>query len=284
MANNTVEFWSVNGISLHQFGWSVTTLSGTRYALPTKRGENTPYAYIPGSSHRIKVDEERVISLQMFMTGSDPATGIPGSNPVQKWNDNWDTLRRLVYSPTGSQVTLTRRTLLTNWLGSGTPLLTVDALAEMTGTMEPTMTGRTRAEFVLDFTLADPYFYGGSETQNLTKDIISPVVNTGHVVAKARHMSIDLIGPLTNPTVTNLSTSPVTSVTFTGTIGSGSTLTINVSQFQALLAPANTNQIAKISHSGNRNWFALYPGNNNIRLTATSGTGSGVLRWRAPYV
>lgn len=284
MANNTLEWWAVNGVSLHQFGWSVTTLSGTRYALPTRRGENTSYAYIPGAAHRNKVEEQRVITLQMFMTGSDPATGIPASNPAQKWNDNWDVLRRLVYSPSGSQVTLTRRTSLSGWLGSGTPILTVDALAEMTGTMEPTMTGRTRSEFALDFMLADPFFYGASETQNLVKDTIHSVVNNGHSVAKSANMSIDLIGPLTNPVVTNLTTSPVTSVTFTGTIGSGSTLTINVSQFQALLAPANTNQIAKISHSGNRNWFALYPGSNNIRLTASSGAGSGVLRWRAPFV
>lgn len=281
MSNNTTEWWALNGISLHQRGWSVTTIGGERYNLPTRRGQNIDYAYLPGSVHRNKTPESRVINLLMFMAGADPATGDPHpSDQVLQWNDNWETLRRLLWSPSGSQLTLTRRTKLTSAGG----VLVADALVEMVGQMNPTMTGRTRAEFAIELLMADPFFYGAQQTQALTKDVIHPVTNLGHDIAKSNFMSVDLVGPLTNPVVTNLSTTPNTAFAYVGTIASGSTLKVNVSQFQALLTPANTNQIAKITHTGNRNWFALNPGVNNVRLTATSGTGTGLLRWRPPYV
>jgi hypothetical protein len=280
IVNSSTEFWSCDGTSLHQFGWSVTTVGGDRYNVPTRRGSNIDYAYLPGSLHRNKTPMSRPMALLMWLTASDPATGIPAADPTLQWNDSWDFLRRLFWKPSGSQVTLTRRWRLSSEGG----LFSADAQAELVGTMNPAMTGRYRADFAVEFLLADPFFYGAQETQNLTLNVTHPVTNKGHDVSKSAFMSIDLVGPLTNPTLTNLTTAPTTSFTYTGTIAAGSTLKVNVSQFQALLSPALTNQIAKITHSGNRNWFALNPGVNNVKLTASSGTGSGVLRWRAPYI
>ena len=42
--NNTEEWWDINGVSLHQYGWSVTTVGGSRYDLPPRRGENMTMA------------------------------------------------------------------------------------------------------------------------------------------------------------------------------------------------------------------------------------------------
>ncbi len=156
MANSTEEYWSIDGVSLSQFGWAVTTVGGSRYDLPTRRGENRVFAYRPGAVHRPKLPDARVIELVMWVTGTDPATGAQVADPRLRWNDSWDTLRRLVWKPNGAQVTLTRRWFLTV---SGSPtLVTADAQAEVVDSMAPTTTGWPRRPFTLSLLLADSYF------------------------------------------------------------------------------------------------------------------------------
>jgi hypothetical protein len=204
MANSTEEFWSVDGVSLHQYGWAVTTVGGSRYDLPPRRGSNMPIAYRPGQVHRNKLPDERVITLVMFMVGADPGTGPAiGSSPTVddervQWNDNWDFLRRLVYK---------------NYL------------------------------------------------------------STNRV----------------NPTLTNLSTSPDSSVTYKSNMLNGYTVSLNVGRYSATAHPTGRttpvgNRIAYVTNSGARMWFNLLPGANKIQYTTSSGSGTCVLRFQPPYV
>lgn len=328
MANSTEEFWSIidsRGVqtSLHQFGWSVTTVGGSRYDLPPRRGSNMAVAYRPGQFHRTKTPDSRTITLVMFMVGADPATGpVSGFTPTSptvvgatvadqrvQWNDNWDFLRRLVYENylLDNRITLVRRwrltspTFPTSRTGDsirasdpGVPasgvsrIVTASAYAEMSGNMAPTMTGRTRADFQLDFTLADPYFYGAQQSATVNPDGVIYVWNDGHDVAAHAGMTIDLVGPLTSPVLRNFVTDPYQHLGYSGVIPTGQTVTLNIGRFSAVQhtssASTGTNRIANVVASGARQWFNLLPGTNKITMTATAGSGHALIKWQPPYI
>lgn len=282
MANNTDEYWSIDGVSLHQFGWSVATVGGSRYDLPPRRGDNITLAYMPGQRHRPKLPDSRIINLIMWVTGTDPATGNPTGNPRLAWNDNWDTLRRLVWRPNGAQVELTRRWELTV---NGTPtIVQASAMAEVHDTMSPTMTGRHRADFTMTLLLADPYFYGTQQEYTIDVDDSVTVNNPGHDIAGYNHCEITFVGPLTDPKLTNTTASPDVWVRFNGTIADGDSVRLDVANFTATSVSDETNHIGKISYSGSKFWTALLPGSNNLAFDASDGTGSAIVRFRPPYV
>ncbi len=288
MANSTDEYWSIDNVSLHQYGWSVTTVGGSRYDLPPRRGSNLTLAYRPGQMHRPKTPDSRVINLIMWVTGADPATGNTVADPRLRWNDSWDFLRRLVWRPAGEQVELTRRWWLT--VGGNPTLVTATALAEIADTMTPAMTGRTRADFTMSLLLADPYFYGAEVETTLTLDTPVTVSNAGTDTAAHSGLVVELVGPLTNPTITNATPDPNAWMTYTGAIPSGATVTVDIGQFTATISEPEVstpeyqrNHIAKMS-SSDRYWFGLRPGANLLTLTADAGSGTAVIRHRPPYV
>lgn len=318
MANNTEEWWSIGGTSLHQYGWSVTTVGGSRYDVPPRRGSNMAVAYRPGQFHRRKLPDQRTITLVMFMVGADPANGpgsgfIPStqttvSDQVVQWNDNWDFLRRLVYENylADNRITLTRRwrltapTFPTTRTGDtiiagdpGTPtsaqsrIVVASTYAEMTGQMQPTMTGRTRADFQMDFTLADPYFYGAQQQLTMNPGDLTYVWNDGHDVAATAGLAIDFVGPLTNPVLRNNAVSPGIHLGYNGTIASGQTVSINVGRYSATQhttsTTTGTNRIANIVATGAESWFALLPQTNKLTFAAT-GSGHALIKWQPPYI
>lgn len=272
MANNTQEWWDIDGVSLHQYGWSVSTIGGARYDLPPRKGSNIGFAYRQGQVHRPKLPDSRTIDLQMWLTGMDPATGAAPADQILQWNDSWDFLRRVVWQPLGAEVALTRRWLLTQ---NGTPgILTATAQAELADTMAPSMTGRTRAEFTMSFLLADPYFYGAEQTASIGGS--TTVNNPGHDTASQTNFTVELTG--TNPRLTNSTANPPVWVQYTGTIPG--TLILDVGAYTALTT-GGTNLINGITHSGARHWMGLLPGNNTLSF---SGSGSALVRFRPPYV
>lgn len=272
----------MDGVSLHQYGWSVATIGGSRYDVPTRRGDNIKLAYRPGEVHRPKLVEPRTVTLIMWMTGTDPASGTVATDGILQWNDNWDTLRRLFWKANGGRVVLTRRTKLT--IDDDPEILVTEAQAELADTLAPKMTGRTRVEFAVNFLLADPFFYGAEDETELDVGDPTTITNPGHETAAHNHFEIDLIGPLTNPRVTNATTTPDVWVQYTGTIGSGVTVRLSIPDFTATRLSDNASVIGGISHSGTRHWMALQPGNNSLTLTASSGSGSAELRYRPPYI
>lgn len=304
MANNTDEYWDIDGVSLHQFGWSVVTVGGARYDMPPKRGSNITLAYRQGQVHRAKLLDQRTISLVMFLVGMDPGTGASTGNQRLRYNDSWDFLRRLVhhsYAINGGRVVLTRRWELTaptfpdssadpDQLVHGDPgvpaagvrILAANAAVELSSDMAPTMTGRFRSDFQIDLTMADPFFYGAEVELTLDPGDTSLVWNDGHDIAHAQ-VEVDFIGPLTDPVLTNLSTAPETWVRYNGTIASGQTVRLKPSQFLAQqITAGNANRVGLLSHYGSPLWVQLLPGRNKLSLTAT-GAGSAVVRFRPPY-
>lgn len=259
------EYWDIDGVSLHEYGWSVTTFGGSRYDLPPRRGENIKFAYRPGAIHRNKLADSRTIELVMFVAGSVPATGAATGDPLLAFNDSWDFLRRLVWRADGSQVALTRRWFLT--VGGVKTLVAATAKAEIADTMTPTMTGRTRADFSMSLLLADPFFYGAEITTVISGS--GTVVNPGHDLAAHANMQIDLSA---GARLTNTSVTPNVWVQSTG----GGTL--DVGAFTAFNGA--TNVVGGVTHSGARRWMVLVPGNNNLTVTG----GSATIRFRPPYI
>lgn len=302
---NTDEFWSINGTSLHEYCWSIATVGGSRYNLPPRRGENVTLARRPGQIHKNKVADARPMSLLMWVAGMH-ADGRPGDDQTLQWNDNWDALRRLVWTVEGRQFTLTRRWRLTQptldpevagdpgLLPPGPQIVVADALAEVIS-MDPSMTGRTRADFEMQLLLASPYFYGSQITVPLNVGVPRKVYNPGHDIAAYGYLEIEFKGPLTNPRLWNTSVSPEVWVQFNGTIPNGITLRLNVDTYQLWTdavyidifpAPPGAFKpyLDNISHYGSEYWMGLQPGLNTITLTASSGTGTATLRYRPPYV
>lgn len=231
MANSSDEYWSIDGVSLHQYGWSVATVGGGRYDLPPLRGEDIRLAYRPGAVHRRKFADPRTVNLVMWVTGADPATGQATGDRRLRWNDSWDFLRRLVWKPLGGQVTLTRRWWLT--VDGDPTLVAADGLAQIADTMAPTMTGRHRADFTMTLLMSDPYFYGDQVVVPLYQDLATVVSNPGHDLAACSNLQLELIGPLTNPRITNSTTAPNVYVTYTGDIPAGQVVQLDVPTFTA---------------------------------------------------
>lgn len=313
MSNSSVEHWSIadldggNEVSLHQYGWAVTTVGGTRYDLPPRRGSDMTVAYRPGQVHRRKLADARPMTLQFFMVGWEPATGDAPVDQLTQWNDNWDFLRRLVYRHsmlTDQRFRLIRRWFLTadtfpttrggDFCIQGDPgvpapgkrLLTAWAQAEMTGSMDPSMTGRFRAEFSMDMTLSDPFFYGDQVTATMQPNTTTFVYNDGHDALGSGFLTVDLYGPLTNPRITNLTTNPDSWWQWTGTVAAGDYLHVRAQTFTVDLIKANgtsQNKIGNVTSFGSRFWGALMPGSNKVQFSA-SGSGHAVLNFRPAYV
>src|SRR5712692_9521566 len=159
---STDELWTIDGTPLQTFAYNIATLGGSRFDLPPLRGSNMTFAYRPGQIWRPKIADARTMTLLMWVAGVDPNTrGAPGPyGPQQSWADNWNMLRRLFWGPS-RQVVLERLWKLTV---GGTPTLVAGTAHAQLGpsplSSALAMTGPARADFAVDFVLADPFFYG----------------------------------------------------------------------------------------------------------------------------
>jgi hypothetical protein len=279
MSNSSEEFWDINGVSLNQYCWSIKTVGGSRWAVPKLRGDNTLIPNKEGRNFREKKADSRVITLAMWVAGIDPDLDQPSTNQVVQFNDNWRTLQQLFWSP-GEQLTLTRRW----WENAGTPVLReASALCELAGTMDPTMTGRTRADFAVDLLLADPWFYGPELIVNLDPDVPVVVNNPGDIaVSKTINMTFN--GELVSPTIVNETVEPNVWMRLNTAVIADDVL-VDVGEFTVVNTFDNSNLVGSVSHSGNQYWMRLNKGDNTLKLTSLgNSSGDVVLKFRPAYL
>lgn len=81
----------------------------------------------------------------------------------------------------------------------------------------------------------------------------------------------EVIGPATNPTLTNITTGET--ISFDGTVPAGQTLTVDMDARTATMAGANVFQFIT------GDWLRLEPGNNRMSYTATGTTEPSTLSW-----
>jgi hypothetical protein len=275
------ELWYYNGTALNQPYWNITTFGGSRYGLPTLRGQNYEVPYRAGQVWRAKYPDQRTITLTMWTDSQMSANqSYPAGDPRRAFNDNWQQLRQLFWyrGASGSaQGQLQRNWFITQ---SGSPtLVTTTAMAEIAGSMDPTMNGRTSAAFSVDLLLADPHFYGAQRTQALTSAGGTITALGEGVVGEGYYSAVNSFTLKLSAAATVANTTAGTSVTHNGTGVASWPVTLDILRYTATDNVGN-NCIAGVSHSGSRLWTALLPGANTITVSA----GTATFTWNDCYV
>jgi hypothetical protein len=272
------EAWSWNGLALNQPYWNITTFGGSRSGVPTLRGQDLPMAYRAGQAWRSKYPDERTISLTMWTDGSGSAAGWPSTDAHLAFNNNWQQLRQAFFARNASgsvQGQLQRNWWLTQ--SGSNKLVTSTAMAEIAGSMDLTMNGRTGAAFTVDLLLSDPYFYGAIQTVACTgaSTIITGlgegVVGEGYPSAVAA-FTVQCSAPCT---VTNATAG------CGFTIGSGGAFPVTIDVLNGTIVDnSGVSQSGVFSHSGSRLWATVLPGANTIQVSA----GTATFRWADAYI
>ena len=279
-AFSPAETWFWNGTPLSTSYYNVASFGGSRFGLPVNRGQDYQVPYRAGQSWRAKYPDERTVTLTMWTDSQMSANqSYPAGDPRLAFNDNWQALRALFFTrnATGSvQGQLQRNWFLT---GSGSPgLVTSTAMAEIAGSMDPTMNGRLSAAFSVDLLLSDPYFYGGLQAQAVTiaggniTNLGEGVVGEGYP-SLVNAFTVAITGACT---VTN--TTAGVSFTHSGAGVVSWPVTVDVLRYTAV-DHAGNNVVGGLSHIGSRMWMCLLSGTNAITVSA----GTATFTWAPPY-
>jgi len=260
------ELWSFNSVSLNTLAWSVATEVSKGIGVPAKRGSNlkVPYAY--GERYRAKMFDPRVISLPMAMRGVDKTTGLipPGKTEKDQLFENIDYL-------SGVFTTRTQAALRRTW-PDGTTIR--EAQAEVISELDIPPTVPLLTKFVVDFYLADPFFYGLTQKDEPTAIGATPKTwtHTNPGTAPAVKMTITLTGPLSAPKLENLSNGVW--LQYNGAIGAGESVVINTAAFT--MTKGATNMISALRHQGSPLWMILERGSNSMKVTCDAAPSGSV--------
>lgn len=278
MDTSSSEFWDIDGVPLNTYCWAIKSFGGSRKGLPSLRGDNKLLPNREGRSFRAKKADSRVITLAMWVAGMDPDTNAPSTHSqIVQWNDNWDYLRRLLWTP-DREITLTRR----EWTNAQDPqLISASARAQIAGSMEPNMTGRSRADFGVDLLLADPFFYGGEVTVTVPANTTVALFNPGDSKTSNMPFTITWEGSLTSPTLTNLTSGVWMQINTL--ISLSDSIETDIKTYRAVRSTDLASMNTSISHGGARQWMSLEPGANQLRLEAT-GAGAAIIKFKPAYV
>lgn len=275
------EIWAFNGTPLQSSvgAWNISTMGGSRFGIPTYRGQNVQVPYRAGQSQVAKYPDQRTVTLTMWTSGQGDAVAnsYPAADQHLAWNNNMQKLRQLFYTRTvnGSvQGQLQRNWYLTQ--GGSSHLVTSTAMAEIAGSMDLTMNGRTSAAFSVDLLLADPYFYGTTVTQACTGGSTT-VSNPGEgIVGEGWPSAVSAF------TITLSAAAQVQNVSagISLTVASGPSFPVTVDILNNTVIDSGGNSVpAKFSHTGSRLWMALQPGNSLISVSA----GTATFSFNPPY-
>lgn len=264
-------YWDIDGTSLSQICWQVKTLGDGRSSVPKYRGEDTVMAYRPGARHEEKGIDSRVLSLQMWVNDQTIDASAYTSRD-QEYEKNLRTLRSLFWKDDGAEFVVTKR-----WREGGS-VKSATALASLASDLAPAMIGPYAGSLGVDLLMANPWFYEAQQTATLVKDTPQVVVNGGDARTTGYGGTIEFIGPLTNPKITN----GTIWVQVGLAIATGDKVTLDLWDWTAVRDGDGANVIGAVTHSGARQWLPLAKGNNTLELTATSGTGNAVFKYRAP--
>lgn len=267
----TETFWDIDGTPLNTLCWNVETLGGGRSSVPQYRGDDTVMAYRPGARHEDKQVDNRIIPLQMWVNSSKD----DGSTPMlrdEQYEANLRALRNLMWRDDGAEFSITKR-----WREGGA-MKQATAMASLASDLAPAMKGPYAGSIGVDLLLANPWFYEPVQTVTLVKDTPQVVTNPGDARTNGYGGTIEFIGPLTNPKVTNGSVWVQVGLA----IATGDKVTLDMWEWTAVRDGDSANVIGAVTHSGARQWMPLTKGSNTLELTATSGTGTAVLKFRAP--
>jgi hypothetical protein len=277
-AYSPYEFWYWNGVPLQTSYYNVTTFGGSRFGVPTLRGQNYQVPYRAGQLQRAKYPDQRTVTLTMWTDGQMSA--YPAGDARRAYNDNFQQLRQMFFTRGGggsAQGQLQRNWWLT--VGGSPTMVTSTAMAEIAGSMDPTMNGRVSSAFSVDLLLADPYFYGAQRTVAVGTSGTTITANGEGVVGEGFASAVNgfTLSLTAAATVTNSTVG--CSVTHNGAGVASWPVTLDILRYTATDAVGN-NCVAGLSHSGSPMWMCLLNGANVIAVSA----GTVTFRWMDAYI
>jgi hypothetical protein len=276
------EAWFWNGLPLQSaFGaWNIATMGGSRFGVPVFRGQDYETPYRSGQAWRAKMPDSRTITLSFWVDGQGQhsSSTYPAADQRLAFNNNLQQLRDAFYQmgAGGSfQSQLQRNWYLTQ---SGTnKLVTSTAMAELAGSMDLQMNGRTSAGFSVDLLLSDPHFYGALQTVACT-GASTTVTGLGEGVAGLGYPSA-VAGFTVTLSVAATVTNTTAGVSFAVAGGPSFPVTVDILN-GTVTDNGGANQLGSLSQSGARAWMAVLPGTNTISVSA----GTATFRFNDCYV
>lgn len=277
---NEAWFWNSLPLQSAYGAWNIASMGGSRFGVPTFRGQDYQLPYRAGQNWRSKMPDSRTVTLAMWADGQGlhSTSTYPAANPRLAFNSNLQQLRAAFFAM-GSSGSVQGQ-LKRNWYieQSGSPLLvTSTAMAELAGSIDLTVNGHNNAAFSVDFLLSDPFFYGAQQTQACTggSTVLS---NTGEGTAGLGFPStVNLFTVQCSAacTVTN------TTAGVSFTLGSGPTYPATVDILNGTVTDnAGANWVGALTHAGARAWMVLLPGSNTISVSS----GTATFKWMPPYI
>jgi len=250
--------WTFDGVSLETAAHNIRLLSPDEM-VPARRGRNVVIPGRVGSLHRTKVFSDRVIALEMWVTGQTAAA----------MQSDLETLQKLF----GSAGERELRRIMAN--GS---IRRIDAEVVNAVTFKP----RTEsfATFIVEFLCAYPFWSSCAiwECEVGISDATTTFTVDNRGTVENDRATVIIEGAITDPKLAIGDTW----VKYTGTVASGETLTIDVDAFTADLD--GTDVTDKITHGGAVAWLVLPTGANTATLTGTGVSGARVeVRFNALY-
>ena len=298
--NSTETFWEVDGHSLQTYAWNIETLGGDRAAPPPIRGSNQRIPYRPGSRFSPKVVDERVITLGMWVQGSQEDGKPPTDTSARlQWERNWRKLRKLLFRYR-QEFTLTKRFwVLTADLEaagvdtSGLPsqglwsLYAASARASYGGGLSPKMNGDAHGVFTVDLVLTSAYFFGPTITIPFSTQTGGSNPGPNKTVSilgddRTTRIEVDFEGPLTSPKIENLSGDGELWFQYGTNIAADEDALVKVHEFSASQSDTGGSWRTSgfVQHRGDKFWLYLDPEPTQLQLSVQSGTGTATLRYR----
>ncbi len=276
MTTTRTEYWSVDGVSLetYAYGLEVITESGVGSLV----GADSSLAQRHGDSWNRKWRTAKGRTLAMWVTDWDVDEVLSGTADGRRTqrNENMLTLNR-IFGKTKSQIQVIHRVRLT----AGVLNLTGDAeVRKAYDFLAITDLGDSAQRFIVELWFADPYMY---EDQVSGSSIaISGTTDYNDIGGSAdtRRMDVVLTGPLTDPVLTNTINS--VSVTYTGVIDSGKSVTIDVYNGTATHS-TDGDVLTNVTHMGDPAFMVLEPVANILDLNVSAGSGSAAINYRAAH-
>lgn len=255
------EQWTFGGLDLSTFANIVMDRPDSADVMPAFRGQDVPRSGMPGATWLAKPRDVRKVSIALQIL-STTASGGTGSGAAQQARVNLDALYAVLALP-GQQALV--RTMPDATTRQALAQGTVSAVTDGSGN------GETLA-LMVDFLMTDPWWYGATVAPGATTINASPksltLTDPGTILTN--RLLLDIVGPITNPRVTNSTTN--TWVEVDQVVGSGIHLLIDCYAFTALLAGVDVT--GSLSHAGDVPYLTVAPGANTLVVTSPSPGGT----------
>lgn len=281
-----LEYYVVNGVELATHGFM---LSSVERGIPAKKGENVGSPIIHGSQFREKRLDVRSETWTIWISDNDPVSGsvaVTEAGRRSQFNENYDTVFNLLnempellevehvmVDPTNPNVYESR-------IG----------YAEVVGAVTVSdHKDLNTTEFTVEVQFPDPRWFSPSSFSASVafsgSNIALPMPAAAVGTAPITYMTITFTSTssLANPKITNETYPNSLSILgFTGTIPTSQSVILDT---DALTLERNgANDIAKLFRTGARqSWFEIFPQENDLTFSATSGTGTVTISYRKTF-